>query len=243
MPLHLALQRRAFLTRGAGGIGSLALASLLRPSLATAAPLPGVLVPPPLPQKAKRVIWLTMAGGPSQLELFDHKPKLAEMDGQPMPESFTKGQQFAQLQGQKLVCLGPQFRFKKYGKSRIEISELLPHIGRVARRHLPRAVDDHGRDQSRSGPHVHEHRLADRRPAEHGLLGRPTASAARRRICRASWCWSPPATGARRSRSPRGSGAAAFCPAELSGRAVPRAGDPVLPQQSGGGDARQQGPT
>jgi hypothetical protein len=57
-----------------------------------------------LPQKAKRVIWLTMAGGPSQFETFDPKPKLAAMHGEPMPESITQGQQLAQLQGQKLVC-------------------------------------------------------------------------------------------------------------------------------------------
>ena len=59
-----------------------------------------------------------MAGGPSHLETFDHKPKLAEMNGQPMPESFTKGQPIAQLQGQKLNCFAPQHPFKKFGKSR-----------------------------------------------------------------------------------------------------------------------------
>jgi hypothetical protein len=75
-----------------------------------------------MPQRAKRVIWLTMAGGPSQLETFDPKPKLAEMDGEPMPESFTKGQQLAQLQGQKLTCFGPQFPFAKFGKNQIEIA-------------------------------------------------------------------------------------------------------------------------
>jgi hypothetical protein len=70
-----------------------------------------------------------MAGGPSHLELFDRKPKLAELDGQPMPESVTRGQQLAQLQGQKLVCLGPLFPFQKYGQSGIEICHLLPHLG------------------------------------------------------------------------------------------------------------------
>ena len=123
--------RRAFLGRTAQGLGSVALAALLQPQLLNAASR-GVLGTLPLPQKAKRVIWLTMAGGPSQLELFDHKPKLAEMDGKPMPESFTKGQQLAQLQGQKLVCKGPMFRFQKYGKCQTELSELLPHIGEVA---------------------------------------------------------------------------------------------------------------
>ena len=123
--------RRAFLGRTTQGLGSVALASLLQPQLLNAASR-GVLGPLPFPQKAKRVIWLTMAGGPSQLELFDHKPKLAEMDGKPMPESFTKGQQLAQLQGQKLVCKGPMFRFQKHGKCQMELSELLPYIGGVA---------------------------------------------------------------------------------------------------------------
>ncbi|WP_395730992.1 DUF1501 domain-containing protein [Prosthecobacter sp.] len=123
--------RRAFLGRTTQGLGSVALASLLQPGLLQAASR-GVLGHLPFPQKARRVIWLTMAGGPSQLELFDHKPKLAEMDGKPMPESFTKGQQLAQLQGQKLVCKGPMFRFQKYGKCQTELSELLPHIGGVA---------------------------------------------------------------------------------------------------------------
>ncbi|MBN8417909.1 MAG: DUF1501 domain-containing protein [Verrucomicrobia bacterium] len=123
--------RRAFLGRTSQGLGSVALASLLPPQLLKAASR-GVLGTLPLPQKARRVIWLTMAGGPSQLELFDHKPKLAEMDGKPMPESFTKGQQLAQLQGQKLVCKGPMFRFQKYGKCQMELSELLPHIGGIA---------------------------------------------------------------------------------------------------------------
>ncbi len=84
------------------------------------------------PRRAKRVIWLTMAGGPSHLELFDNKPKLTEMNGQPMPESFTRGQQLAQLQGQKLVCLGPVFPYAKYGQNGTEISSLLPHIGGIA---------------------------------------------------------------------------------------------------------------
>lgn len=124
--------RRAFLGRTAQSLGTVALAALMNPELLRAAAIRGTLGNLPLPQKAKRVIWLTMAGGPSQLELFDHKPKLAEMDGKPMPESFTKGQQLAQLQGQKLVCKGPMFRFQKYGECQMELSELLPHIGSVA---------------------------------------------------------------------------------------------------------------
>ncbi|MES2594323.1 MAG: DUF1501 domain-containing protein [Verrucomicrobiota bacterium] len=123
--------RRAFLGRASQGLGAVAVASLINPR-AIQASSKGVLSGLPLPQKAKRVIWLTMAGGPSQLELFDYKPKLAEMDGKPMPESFTKGQQLAQLQGQKLVCKGPMFAFQKYGSCQTEMSELLPNIGSIA---------------------------------------------------------------------------------------------------------------
>ncbi len=123
--------RRAFLGRTTRGLGAVALASLRVPSLLEAASDPGVLGTLPLPQKAKRVIWLSMAGGPSHLETFDPKPKLAQMHGEAMPESFTKGQQLAQLQGQKLTCFGPQHTFEKFGKNQTEICGLFPHIGSV----------------------------------------------------------------------------------------------------------------
>ena len=115
--------RRALLGRAVQGLGALALASLERPLLAQSIVR--------LPQKAKRVIWLSMAGGPSHLETFDPKPILTKMDGQPMPESMTKGQQIAQLQGQKLMCFAPQHPFAKFGKNQIEICALFPHIGSV----------------------------------------------------------------------------------------------------------------
>jgi hypothetical protein len=128
------LTRRAFLGRSTQGLGTLALTSLMAPRSLTArtvAPMRGVLDPLPLPQGAKRVIWLSMAGGPSHLETFDPKPKLAELHGQPMPESLTKGQQLAQLQGQKLMCFGPQHPFAKFGSNQTEICALFPHIGSV----------------------------------------------------------------------------------------------------------------
>jgi hypothetical protein len=142
-PLHslpLRLTRRAFLGHTGFGLGAAALASLLNPNLLcgddSSRPgtdrWPGVVHPLHFAPKAKRVIWLTMAGGPSHLETFDYKPKLAEMNGQPMPESITKGQPIAQLQGAKLTCLAPQHAFKKFGKSGQQISEIFPHIGSVA---------------------------------------------------------------------------------------------------------------
>ena len=125
------LTRRTFLGRSTQGVGTVALASLLGREAAVAAPARGVVHPLPLPPRAKRVIWLTMAGGPSQLETFDPKPKLAAMHGKPMPESFTKGQQLAQLQGQELFCHAPQFKFQRFGRDQVEISELFPHIGSI----------------------------------------------------------------------------------------------------------------
>ena len=72
-----------------------------------------------------------MAGGASHLETWDYRPKLAEMHGQPMPESFTKGQQIAQLQGQKLMCFGPQTKFAKFGQCGQEICDYFKETGTV----------------------------------------------------------------------------------------------------------------
>jgi hypothetical protein len=127
----LELCRRTFLRQGVSSLGLLALNTLLEPRL-LASGSKGVVNPLHFPPKAKRVIFLYQAGGPSHLETFDFKPKLAQMSGKPMPESFTKGQQIAQLQNSALVCFGPQHKFKRFGKSGQEISELFPHIGGVA---------------------------------------------------------------------------------------------------------------
>ncbi len=123
--------RRAFLGKTSQGLGAVALAALLRPSALFAEAPRATFGKQPPPRKAARVIWLTMAGGPSHLETFDPKPRLAAMHGKPMPESLTRGQMLAQLQGQKLNCFGPQHPFKAFGKERIEICELFPHIGSV----------------------------------------------------------------------------------------------------------------
>ena len=133
----LLLNRRAFLGRTDLGLGQVALASLLNPALLRGAPATsdvwrGVVNPLHFPAKAKRVIWLYMAGGPSHLETFDHKPKLAEMHGQPMPESITQGQQVAQLQGQKLNCFAPQYPFARFGQAGQEICTAFPRIASLA---------------------------------------------------------------------------------------------------------------
>src|SRR5262245_55516387 len=122
--------RRAFLGQTALGLGSIALSWLMNPRLALAAGrLPGL---PHCAPKAKRVIFLYMSGGPSHLETFDHKPKLTALDGQPMPASVTRGQPIAQLQGQELKCLAPQFKFRRRGRSGQEIADILPHTATIA---------------------------------------------------------------------------------------------------------------
>jgi hypothetical protein len=140
---HLAtlarIHRRAFLGRGAAGLGSLALAWLVDPELLKSAEpkrltdrWTGAIHPLHFLPKAKRIIYLYMAGGPSHLETFDYKPTLARMQGQPMPGSFTRGMPIAQLQGHKLVCLAPQHPFQRCGQSGQEISTVFPRLAEVA---------------------------------------------------------------------------------------------------------------
>ncbi|MDZ4803115.1 MAG: DUF1501 domain-containing protein [Bryobacteraceae bacterium] len=117
--------RRTFLRQGLSGLGMFALNSLYAQQKSATSGLH-------FPAKAKRVIFLYQAGGPSHLETFDNKPKLRAMHGKEMPESMTKGQQIAQLQGRQLLCYGPQYEFKKFGKSGQEMSELFPHMGGIA---------------------------------------------------------------------------------------------------------------
>jgi hypothetical protein len=129
------LSRRSFLRHSAYGLGGMALATLLNPGLLRAAPKErwrGVVHPPHVKPRAKRIIHLCMAGGPSHLESFDHKPALKKLHGQPFPESFTRGQQLAQLQNTELRARGPFVGFKKYGQSGTEVSDLFPHTGSIA---------------------------------------------------------------------------------------------------------------
>jgi hypothetical protein len=129
------VSRRSFLARSGAGVGAVALGALMNPRLLRAQEerlTTGVVNPMHLRPKAKRVIHLFMAGGPSHLETLDWRPKLAEMHGQPMPESITKNQPIAQLQGAKLTCFAPQWQFAKYGQSGQEVSMALPHIGSIA---------------------------------------------------------------------------------------------------------------
>lgn len=133
MQLPISLARRTFLQRSGISLGAMALADLWnRPAGSVAhaaASSGGVIQAFHHPPQAKRIIWLYMAGGMSHLDTFDFKQKLADMNGQPMPESVTKGQQIAQLQGAKLVCLAPQHPFQKFGQSGQMISSVWPELG------------------------------------------------------------------------------------------------------------------
>ncbi|WP_298868257.1 DUF1501 domain-containing protein [uncultured Gimesia sp.] len=124
--------RRSFLRQSALGIGPAALLSLLSRDASADGLGEGVISKPHFKPRVKRVIHLCMAGGPSHLETFDEKPTLRKMHGKPMPESLTKGQQIAQLQGRELKCFGPQFDFESYGESGQRICSQFPHIGSVA---------------------------------------------------------------------------------------------------------------
>ncbi len=128
------MERRTFLNAGTAGLGAALLASYF-PSVAQAnedKQWRGVVDPLHFPVRAKRIIYLCMAGGPSHLETLDDKPELAKMNGKPMPESFTKGKPIAQLQGRQLTCLAPQHKFQSFGKSGQRIAEIFPHFGSVA---------------------------------------------------------------------------------------------------------------
>ena len=136
------MARRAFLKSAGLSLGSVALASLLNDKLFAAGAGPGaakplglgVVNPLHFAPRAKRVIYLFMSGAPSQIDLYDPKPKLRELTGQLLPESIRMGQRITGMtSGQKyLLCVGSPFEFKRHGKCEMEISELLPNIGGVA---------------------------------------------------------------------------------------------------------------
>jgi uncharacterized protein (DUF1501 family) len=137
----LSIHRRTFLARSGLSLGGAALGSLLaRDSLAAAVSGPaarahGAIHPLHHPAKAKSVIFLCLAGGPSHLETFDYKPVLAELDGKEMPESVTAGQPIAQLQGQKLICLGPRTSFSSRGAAGTPVSDFFPRLGELSHKY------------------------------------------------------------------------------------------------------------
>ena len=123
----LGVTRRHFLGAAGVGLGSIAFGELLA---ADRAQDPLASRKPHFAPKAKRVIHLFMAGAPSQLDLFDHKPELARLEGKPLPPSVIGGQRYAFIRSDAAV-MGPRFKFAKHGKSGAELSELLPHLAKV----------------------------------------------------------------------------------------------------------------
>ncbi|MBN8459616.1 MAG: DUF1501 domain-containing protein [Verrucomicrobia bacterium] len=125
----MSFTRRHFLGRAGLGLGALALKGLLDPAAAG-----GLLGSPHRPPRAKRVIYLFQAGGPSHLETFDPKPLLRQRHGQPLPKEIIGGQRLSTMSGnQSLLPMAGSFKeFSKHGRCGMEISDLLPHTQAIA---------------------------------------------------------------------------------------------------------------
>jgi hypothetical protein len=128
--LALTMTRRHFFGRSAAGIGSIALGSLLNPALLKGAAMPGL---PHFPPRAKSVIFLFQSGGPSQMDLFDYKPRLEKLRGAELPDSVRMGQRITGMtSGQSsLPVAASRFKFSQCGASGAWVSELLPHTSKV----------------------------------------------------------------------------------------------------------------
>ena len=127
-----AITRRWFFRECGVGVGAMALSQLLgSQALAAESAANATAARPPLvPAKAKSVIHLFMAGAPSQLDLFDYKPELAKLEGQPLPPSVIAGQRYAFIRPDAAV-MGPRFKFSKHGRSGAELSSVLPHLAEI----------------------------------------------------------------------------------------------------------------
>ncbi len=135
---YLLNSRRSFLTSTASGVGALALASILRADgvLASDTPVaptnPLAPRPPHFAPMAKSCIFIFLEGAPSQIDLFDPKPKLNELHGQALPESMIKNVRFAFIQKESAVLMGSPRKFAKYGQCGMDLSDLLPHLATCA---------------------------------------------------------------------------------------------------------------
>src|ERR1051326_5377178 len=128
---QLMLTRRQLFGRAATGIGSAALGSLLAPGAFASKGMPGF---PNFAPKAKRVIYLHQSGAPSQIDLFDYKPKLKERYAQDLPDSIRQGQRLTGMtSNQKKFPVAPsKYAFAQYGKAGTWMCELLPHTAKIA---------------------------------------------------------------------------------------------------------------
>jgi len=134
LDLMRGVTRRHFLRQSTMGIGAIAMAGLFRDGGAGVSNVTNAnpLTPraPHVAPRAKRVIYLHMAGSPPQQDLFDYKPRLTELDGQPCPDSFLENERFAFIRGHPKILASP-YTFKRHGESGAELSELLPHLSTV----------------------------------------------------------------------------------------------------------------
>jgi hypothetical protein len=134
------MNRRDFFARFGLGLGGVALTGLMAgralgaPAPGPANPFQGILDAPHFAPKAKRIIYLFMSGGPAQMDLFDHKPKLNEMQGQDLPASVRMGQRLTGMSANQatLPIAGSPFKFAQYGQGGAWMSELLPWTSRIA---------------------------------------------------------------------------------------------------------------
>src|SRR5437899_1260390 len=128
------LHRRCFLQQTACGLGSVALSQLMQGTAAAAEALPANRLapkPPHFKPRAKNVIFLFMAGAPSQLDLFDPKPEMQRLHGQPVPESFLKGLNDSLIKGSARVMASPR-KFARHGQCGMDFSDYLPHLATCA---------------------------------------------------------------------------------------------------------------
>ncbi len=170
--LNLGLTRRDFFGRLGLGLGGVALTQLLqRDAQAAANPFKGILEQPHFAPKAKRIIYLFMAGGPSQLDLFDYKPVLNQRNGEDLPESVRKGQRLTGMTGfqARLPLAGSIFKFAQHGKSGAWMSELLPHTAKI--------VDDLCFVRSLHTEHINHDPAITFFQTGHQLPGRPSMGA------------------------------------------------------------------
>ena len=185
------MTRRHFFGRALLGLGTAALASL--PASPTGEPgaggrtggLPGL---PHFAPKAKRAIYLFMNGGPSQMDLFDYKPKMDDLFDKDLPDSIRKGQRLTTMtSGQARFPVAPsKYKFAQHGKSGTWVSELLPWTAKIVDDIAARQDGLDRGDQPRPGGHLHLHRQPAPRPAEPRRLAQLRPGHDEPRTCRRS---------------------------------------------------------
>ncbi len=170
--VNFAMNRRDFFGRFALGLGGIALSRLLQNSAGAAEtvrnPFAGVLSQPHFAPKAKRIIYLFMAGGPSQHDLFDYKPLLNKMHGQDLPDSVRAGQRLTGMSANQahLPLAGSVFKFAQHGKSGAWVSDLMPETAKI--------VDDLCFVRSMHTEHINHDPAITFFQTGHQLPGRPS---------------------------------------------------------------------